>query len=204
MLPRPVVKSRPHRLGHRIMTKCVWLRKLVQDIESLTLKHLELDKSPTSVIIQKHLEASKKLIPPCLRICDTFFTQMIFLGTHGETEGSIPPHLDKDDHITALFSMGSECMIGNQGTTVYIEKNEPDDRLTIIKRISFRHGNLQIGTYDKVIHGSLGWDSGERFVMNLSLQKKILDHFYTNGNGLYNQYINHGYPSGKFQIVGYD
>ena len=53
MLPRPVVKSRPHRLGHRIMTMCVWLCKLVQDIESLTLKHLELDKSPTSVIIQK-------------------------------------------------------------------------------------------------------------------------------------------------------
>ena len=163
-----------------------------------------MDKSPTLVIIRKHLVASKKNIPPCLWICDTFFTQMILLGTHGDTEGSIPPHLDEDDHITALFSMGSECMIGNQGQTVYIEKNEPDDRLTFMKRISFRHGNLQIGTYDKVIHGSMGWDRGERFVINLSLQKNILDHFYTNGNGLYNQYITHGYPSGKFQIVGYD
>ena len=169
MLPRPVVKSRPHRLGHRIMNNCNWLRELVSDIERFTLNHLEEDKSPTSAIILDHVLLSKQLIPPCLRICDTFFTQMILLGKVGEKEGIIPIHVDEDDHITALLSIGSHKLVG--GDTVYVE-TYPDDRVLLKKRIPFKHGNVQIGYFDGVLHGSLRWNGGERFVINFSLQKK--------------------------------
>ena len=85
MLPRPVVKSRPYQLGHILMTKCTWLIKLCQHVESLTLNYLQENESQLTVH-QTHQRTqltvsaldralfSKKHIPPCLRICDTFFT----------------------------------------------------------------------------------------------------------------------------------
>ena len=173
MMPRPVVKSRPHRFGNKLMTECKWLIELIQDIETLTLKHIAEDTSPTSVMIKEYVKDRKALIRKCLRICNTFFTQMILLGDHDQTAGRIPLHMDTDDHITALFSIGNESMNGKEGETVYIEKSYPDVGVTIKKRIPFSHGNLQIGYYDEVIHGTVQWFEGKRFVMNLSLQKKI-------------------------------
>lgn len=130
MLPIPVVKSRPHRLGHRIMNNNCWLQELVSDIKIYTLNHLEEGKSPTSAIVLHHVLSSKQLIPPCLRICNTFFTQMILLGKEGENDGIIPLHVNEDDHITALLSIGSHNLEG--GDTVYVEKY-PDDRVLLRK-----------------------------------------------------------------------
>ena len=70
--------------------------------------------------------------------------------------------------------------------------------LEIRRRISFCHGNVQIGIYDDVLHGAFPWTSGLRGVINFSLQKKILRHFYTHGNKYYQQYVDAGYPSGDF------
>ena len=121
MLPRPVVKSRPGNIGHCLMQNCLWLKKVVKHVEFLTLKHLISDKSEMSLIIREHVHQCKKIIPPCLRICDTFFTQIILVGNFDDPVGDIPLHLDPEDHITALLSIGSPTVKG--GSTLYYEKH---------------------------------------------------------------------------------
>ena len=58
---------------------------------------------------------------------------------------------------------------------------------------------LKIGIYNDVSHDAFQWSNGERGVINFSLQKKILDHFYQHKSRFYKQYIEAGYPSGNFQ-----
>jgi len=105
MLPRPVVKSRPGKIGWRLLSKSLWLKKLCVDIEYLTIKFLKGQKSQTSEILLQHIEFCKNNVPPCLRICNTFFTQMILVGSSHCSNGNIPLHIDEDDHITALLSL---------------------------------------------------------------------------------------------------
>ena len=207
MLPRPVVKSRPYQLGHFLMTKCTWLIKLCQHVESLTLNYLQENESQLTVhqthqrtqLTVSALERalfSKKHIPPCLRICDTFFTQMILVGSFSHREGNIPPHEDSDDYVTALVSLGqTETLVG--GDTFYSEKT-PDGLLRIIRRVPYRHGNIQIGIFNDVKHGAFTWKHGYRGVINLSLKKQMVEHFYKYGCKYYVQYMEAGYPSGDF------
>ena len=49
-----------------------------------------------------------------------------------------------------------------------------------------------------VTHGAFHWKHGYRGVINLSVKKQVLDHFYKYGNKYYVQYIEAGYPSGSF------
>ena len=121
MLPRPVVKSRPGQLGYKIMNTSIWLKCLCKDIETLTINHLRNQKTQTSENVLKHIEFCKKIIPSSLRICDTFFTQMIMVGSFNSKEGNIPIHLDDDDFVTALLSVAGSSRISG-GSTLYIEK----------------------------------------------------------------------------------
>ena len=122
MLPRPVVKSRPGNLGYKLMNTSIWLKSLCKDIETLTINHLINQKTQTSENVLKHIEFCKKNIPQSLRICNTFFTQMIMVGSFNYHEGNIPIHVNDDDFITALLSVeGSSKTKG--GKTLYIEKN---------------------------------------------------------------------------------
>ena len=198
MLPRPVVKSRPNMIGHMYMNHFPWLIDLCRDIEQLTLQYVQNNKSQSTEIIEQYIAFSKKHIPPCLRICNTFFTQMILVGCMDDQEGNIPPHHDEDDHITALYSLSnSDSLLG--GNTYYAESNQ-EGVLNHVQEVIFKHGNIQIGFYDKVVHGAYNWTNGSRCVINFSLQKKNLSHFYTHGNKFYQQYIDAGYPSGEFNL----
>ena len=120
---------------------------------------------------------------------------MILVGCTNQNEGIIPFHFDDDDYITALLSIGDTDV--NGGDTFYIG-NKADDCLSIFKKVSYCRGNLQIGSYDKIMHGTSSWSGGFRGVINFSLQKKILNHFVDHGSKYYDQYINAGYPSGDF------
>ena len=123
---------------------------------------------------------------------------MILVGFMDDQEGNIPPHHDEDDHITALYSLSnSDSLLG--GNTYYAESNQ-EGGLNHVQEVIFKHGNIQIGFYDKVVHGAYNWTNGSRCVINFSLQKKILSHFYTHGNKFYQQYIDAGYPSGEFNL----
>ena len=80
MLPRPVVKSRPSNgLGYYIMENTQWFIDLVHDIEDLVVKHLLSVDTNESKNILKWCNFSKKRIPKCLRICDTFFNQFVLV-----------------------------------------------------------------------------------------------------------------------------
>ena len=138
MLPRPVVKSRPGNLGHKLMNTNIWLKSLCKDIETLTMNHLINQKTQTSEKILRHIDFCKKTLPESLRICNTFFTQMIMVGSFNYCKGNIPIHVDDDDFITALFSVeGSSKTHG--GTTLYIERKfiSNKESLMISKRIPF-------------------------------------------------------------------
>ena len=125
------------------------------------------------------------------------FTQMILVGSFEVSSGYIPPHIDDDDYVTALVSLGNESTLSG-GDTFYAEINQ-NGILLVKKRVPYRHGNIQIGQFDKVLHGSFCWRNGERGVINFSLQKKILHHFYEHGIKYYSQYIESEYPSGTFE-----
>ena len=74
MLPCPVVKSRPGQIGWKVMKTCTWLHDLCKDIEMLIIDTLIVQKTQKSESILNHIKFSKMMIPPCLRICNTFFT----------------------------------------------------------------------------------------------------------------------------------
>ena len=99
---------------------------------------------------------------------------MIIVGSCNETIGDIPLHIDTKDHITALLSIVSPTVKG--GSTLYYQSHS-DDNFILKKENPFCCGNVQIGSYDKVFHGSQSWFGGIRGVINFSLKKKILRHF---------------------------
>ena len=194
MLVRPVVNSRPYQKGSIMMRKCDWLIQLCKRVESLTLKYLEDTRSQLTVTSKnnstqstvsafEHIGFSKNFVPPSLRICDTFFTQMILVGSFSKTEGSIPSHEDVDDYVTALISLGeTESLVG--GDTFYSESTSTG-KLRIKQTVPYRHGNVQIGVFNDVTHGAFHWKHGYRGVINLSVKKQVLDHFYKYGNKYY-------------------
>ena len=67
-----------------------------------------------------------------------------------------------------------------------------------IYTIPFKHGRIQIGFFDEIIHGSDKWEKGNRGVIDFSLKKKMLNNFQDYGMYYYSQYIANGYPSGHF------
>ena len=105
---------------------------------------------------------------------------MIIVGCFKSKGGFIPLHLDNDDHVTSLLSLGQDVEESG-GRTYYVEKHPPkkssgskSSLLTIVKRVTYNHGNLQTGCYNKVLHGANHWINGQRGVINFSMQKKFL------------------------------
>ena len=95
-----------------------------------------------------------------------------------------------------MISLGKTySLVG--GDTFYSEK-KASGVLHIKKRVPYRHGNIQIGVFHDVKHGVFSWKNGYHGVINLSLKKQLLDHFYNHGSKYYVQYMAAGYPSGDF------
>ena len=72
-------------------------------MKKCTLKYHNTQKSES---ILRHIHFLKTALPTCLRICNTFFAQMIMVGSCHTNNGDIPLHLDTDDHIKSLLSLG--------------------------------------------------------------------------------------------------
>ena len=83
----------------------------------------------------------------------------------------------------------------------FLDEQLSDGKLTIKQRVPYQHGKIQIGQYGNVKHGACCWQNGQRGVMNCSLQKKLLNHFYQHDSRFYKQYVEAGYPSGDFQAI---
>ena len=155
-------------------------------------------KEDTSVRSKEVLEITKKCLhfmPSSLRICDSIFNSMIVVGDftgHGE----IPLHFDTDDYINAIVSIGDKKVVG--GGTVYfvgISAKHPGRK---VKDVSFKHGRVQVGYFDDVVHGASPWTDGIRGVLNFCVKKKQLLHFLKYRDVYYSQFVKAGYPRGKF------
>ena len=195
MLPRPVTLSRPGEMGHTIMTYSHWLQHLVTDVEELTLQFLaKMTNTNFSTTVMKHVTFSKNNVPSCLRICDTCFTQMVFLGF--EKEGQLPAHRDNDDYINAVCSFGDDTVKG--GTTLYFDGMNTKQQGKVVHKVPFCHGRVQIGFYHAIVHGASNWTGGRRGTINLAMKRQLLKHFYEHGDRYYSQFRDAGYPRGDF------
>ena len=64
--------------------------------------------------------------------------------------------------------------------------------------VPFKNGRFRIWFFDSVLHGSEEWSNGYRGFINVSMKKKLLEHFVRRGNKYYSQFVSKGYPKGKF------
>ena len=149
MLPRPVVKSRPNNCGYLLLRNFQWIKKLSMIVMKATFDHLNEDQTEYSLSLLKCIDFSIKNIPSCLRICDTFFTQMILVGDPNADHGEIPIHTDNDDYITALVSIGTNNI--RSGHTNYYETRKKNSYM-LSHSVEFKNLNIQIGNFDKVYH----------------------------------------------------
>ena len=120
MLPRPVVSSRPGNFGHLIMNDCAWLIHLcTRDAESIAIHFLMDEMKERSEQVLQYVRQIKDILPNCLRICGTFFTQMVVVGSMKCSKGQIPLHVDSSDYVNVLVSIGDSTVKG--GETIYYD-----------------------------------------------------------------------------------
>ena len=104
MLPRPVVSCRPGNFGHILLNQSNWIYHLAKLVEKYTLYFFKNDNYFWSKIIMNKTKVCKRIIPECLRICDTFFTSMIVVGNFSGSR-EIPLHKYSDDCINVIVSI---------------------------------------------------------------------------------------------------
>ena len=71
-----------------------------------------------------NLELSKKIIPECLRLGDSFFTHMSVFGTVNKKDGEMPIHFDERDIISCVFHLGK---LSHGGSTSFYSGDKPED-----------------------------------------------------------------------------
>ena len=196
MLPRPVVKSRPGQFGHTILNNTPWIKELVGDISKAVNDYLLDAKTVMNSKCLQEIRQSVDIIPSCLRICNSFFTQMIILcSKKGKDCCVIPTHIDEDDVVNAILTLGD--ISNGEGSTVYYDGITSKETGNEYVSIPFKHGRLQIGFFDQVYHGVTPW-KGDRVSLSFSLQRKLQNHFVKFGSQYYDQFVKNGYPSKEF------
>ena len=139
-----------------------------------------------------NIQLSKNIIPECLRLGDSFFTHMTVFGTVNKEDGEMPIHFDERDLISCVFHLGK---VEKGGSTSYYEGSRPDIPMKKIHKVRFRHGTLQIGFFNKILHGVDDW-IGQRCGIQLNIKKDVLKHFVKYGTFHYDKYRMTDYPQG--------
>ena len=143
-----------------------------------------------------NIELARKIIPECLRLGDTFFTHMSVFGTLNKDDGQMPVHFDERDLISCVFHLGE---VTEGGQTSYYSGTSPSDPGEKIYQVPFKHGTLQIGFFNKVLHGVDSWE-GQRCGIQVNIKKDLLEHFIKYGTQHYDKYRMTGYPQGPIVI----
>ena len=112
-----------------------------------------------------------------------------------DAEGVIPIHIDQDDHISAILTLGDTDL--KWGSTIYLNGVNTKDTGDIVHRVPFRHGRCQVGNFESIFHGVEAW-VGTRITLSLSLHRHVLEHFIDHGVDQYNKFVKAGYPSKHF------
>ena len=200
MLPRPYKNCQTNGKAQKMLNE-QWLKNLIFDITIYCRLHLqqmlfkskkENDKEKTMEILYiiKLINFAENRIPQSLRLGQTFFTQLVIVGDMIQNENQILSHFDEEDIISCIVTLGD---LRTGGETIYYNGIKQNVSSDIEMKIPFQHCRLQIGSFDKILHGVSPW-VGPRITLNFNLKKKIVNHFQLFGNKYYGQYENDGYP----------
>ena len=115
MLPRPLKHYRPKYKAWNYMQE-PWFVSMVHYLARMTKTHIQMYKNKSSSIkrIEENIQYIESNVPNSLRICDSFFTQMV-LNTYesGEDMKHISIHLDEKDMISCILTLGNTVSGGN-------------------------------------------------------------------------------------------
>ena len=193
ILPRPYYTSKPGNLGYTLI-RTSWMQSFIKEVEHHVLHYLHnlCPSNETKKITLLQLQLSKKIIPECLRLGDSFFTHMSVFGTVNKEDGEMPIHFDERDLISCVYHLGK---VLHGGSTSFYSGDKPDKPGKKNYQVPFRHGTLQIGFFNHVLHGVDDWE-GQRCGIQLNIKKDVLKHFTKYGTHHYDKYRLIGYPQG--------
>ena len=197
ILPRPYFSSKPNQDGYNII-RTVWFQAFLEEVESHVLHYLH------NILTNRHLrkitlfkiKLSKTIIPECLRLGNSFFTHMSVFGTLNKEDGAMPIHFDGRDVISCVFHLGN---VTRGGSTCYYSGKSPNSVGDKVYEVPFEHGRLQIGFFNKILHGVQDWD-GQRCGIQFNIKKDVLAHFIKFGSEHYNKYKMSRYPQGPIVL----
>ena len=193
ILPRPYFTSKPNQKGSKLLNSS-WMRSFFLEVEHHVLHYLHNlcpDKRLKKMTLF-NVELARKIIPQCLRLGGSFFTHMSVFGTISKEDGKMPLHFDERDIISCIFHLGK---VKKGGSTSYYSGDSAKEPGNRIHQVPFKHGTLQIGFFNKVLHGVDEWD-GQRCGIQLNIKKDVLAHFVKYGTTHYDKYRLSGYPQG--------
>ena len=124
-------------------TPTSWMKSFFCEVGKHVLHYLHNlcpDKHLKKVTLL-NVELSRKIIPKCLRLGESFFTHMSVFGIISKDDGEMPIHFDERDIISCVFHLGK---VDSGGSTSYYSGSSPDSPEDQIHRVPFRHGTLQI------------------------------------------------------------
>ena len=204
MLPRPFVNNRPGKQGKTMIGSEYWFVHLLQFMERITLWHVwnvYINKEEFDEYGPIHEDTifCKEKVPKCLRVFDTMFTQVSLLFHENDDPCQIPPHVDEQDLISCVLTLGSVDTNTQKvnGATVYYSDLGKNKGCFKMKEVEFKHGQIQITTFDKVLHGTNYFEQG-RYTINANIKKGVIQHFRDHGNRYYQQFIDAGYTKKHF------
>ena len=190
MLPRPYTSFRSNKSQFkRIIKDEIGFIPFIKHIELFCFQYFSILKGKERWAEKAFVDMndSRLLIPKCCRVHDTAFTFMSLNGNMQSNENGIGRHIDSNDSFNVVIHIG-ECKKGG-GTLYFYGK----DTNAVCKKINFMNGNIQIGQYSYVYHGTEAW-IGKRCSLAFSVKHTILDYFRSYGKSLYEKYIvNDGY-----------
>ena len=192
--PRPYKNYVPGQPAHKIIFSKTFY-DLFQEIEKIAIEFIlrHYMECTRRIKILQYIQECRNIVPPDLRIADTFFTH---LTLHGKGElrdklytTSYYKHVDPNDIITVIIHLGD---VKDGGETVYYKGDEKKPGVAK-KIVPHLNGNIQIGCYNKILHAQLPYE-GRRCSMILNLKEPIVNYFKKYGSDAYEQYRLMGYP----------
>ena len=84
-------------------------------------------------------------------------------------DGAMPLHFDERDIISCVLHLGN---VSQGGQTCYYNGSKVDEPGKMIHQVDFLHGRLQIGFFNKVLHGVNEWNV-QRCGIQLNTKKDV-------------------------------
>lgn len=197
MMPRPLKKCFKGEPGFE-MKNSTWLTELAEDLylyaKDYCNKLKEHDIKRATYLLDM-MEFMIKHVPKELRIGKTPFTLLSVVGQVEYAMNGIQHHIDKKDALTLLLHIGN--VKEGTGTTEYysLSKKLKGDPYSgeLMKRVPFKHGQVQIGSYDECVHGCTPWQ-GHRYTFSFNIKYDVCYFFKKGYWPLYRMWVCAGRP----------